>query len=151
MQVHACMGIMPEMLHAAMYILDSYTAKKTDLKPSDYQLAGFAVLVIPYKSEEVGPPKICFMTTFTDEYYGRPEVVQMERDILAMVRFSITQLLPVTLLCQIKMEIPFHQSKAPSNMLFVHVCSKDYTAKATTVKVSMKYSWVFTYKKTRSA
>jgi hypothetical protein len=82
--------------------------------------------VIAYKCKEVGPLEIGFMTTFTDEYYGRPEVVQMEQDILATARFSITQLLPVTLLCHIKMKMPFHQSKAPSNTLFVHVCSKDH-------------------------
>ncbi len=98
MQVHACMNVEPETLHTAIYLLDSYAAKKSDLKPENHQLAGFAALVIAHKCEEVGPPEIGLMSMFTDEYYERPDVAKMEREILATVGFSVTRPLPVTFL-----------------------------------------------------
>ncbi len=98
METHGWFNFATDTLQTAIYVLDEYVSKHTDLRGDQYQLAGITALFIACKNETVKPPSIEDLVTVAERAYSRDDVVGMEKNILRSIDFRINRPLPIAFL-----------------------------------------------------
>ena len=88
-EVHMKFRLFPETLFLCVSIIDRYCSK-VDVKRSKLQLIGVTALLVACKHNEVQPPEVRDYVYITDEAYNRQEVLDMEQDILKVLKWEIS-------------------------------------------------------------
>lgn len=87
--VHLRFKLVPETLFLTTYIIDRYLEKK-EISRSKLQLVGVASLFIACKYEEIHPPELKDFVYITDKAYSKDDILEMEKEVLNELEFSIT-------------------------------------------------------------
>mmetsp|Transcript_5507 Transcript_5507/g.12000 ORF Transcript_5507/g.12000 Transcript_5507/m.12000 type:complete len:508 (+) Transcript_5507:484-2007(+) len=88
-EVHMKFRLVPETLYLCVNLIDRY-CQLVDVKRSELQLVGVTALLVACKYEEIYPPEVRDCVYITDRAYLRQQVLDMEQDILAKLKFRIT-------------------------------------------------------------
>ncbi|EGT33603.1 hypothetical protein CAEBREN_16235 [Caenorhabditis brenneri] len=82
-------GLQKETFHLAVNLVDRVLSS-LEVEKAQFQLVGTTCLMIAAKYEEIFPPEIAEFAIITDNTYRVPEILSMERFILAKFRFIIS-------------------------------------------------------------
>lgn len=86
--LHNKWRLVPEVLYLAINIMDRYLAK-VEVDRDTLQLVAVTSLWIAGKYEEIYPPEVKDCVYSTDRAYTKQNIIDMEADILDVLRFSL--------------------------------------------------------------
>ena len=93
-QVHAYLGLMPEMLFLAVNVIDRVLSARV-ISLAKLPLVGITSLFIASKVEEVvSPPIVCFLNC-TAMSYMRDEMLQVEQYVLKTLKWNLSYTNPI--------------------------------------------------------
>lgn len=87
-EVHIRFRLRPNTLHMCVYIIDAYLTREK-IRRNRLQLLGIAALLIACKVYEIHYPKLEKFTEITDNAYNVEELLNMEQNILIVLKFEI--------------------------------------------------------------
>jgi len=88
-EVHMKFRLLPETLYLCVNIIDRYLSLEQVYR-NRLQLVGVTSLLIACKYEEMYPPEVKDCVYITDRAYTRQDVLDMEANIVKVLRFSLT-------------------------------------------------------------
>ena len=96
-QVHAYLGLMPEMLFLTVNVVDHVLSAHV-VSLAELQLVGITSIFIASKVEEIVSPSIIHFLNCTTASYMRDEMLQVEQYILKMLKGNWSYANPIYLL-----------------------------------------------------
>ena len=87
--VHLKFHLLPETLYITINLIDNYLSQ-TQISRKKLQLVGITCLFIADKYEEIYPPELKDHVDITDKAYSKEDILNMEIDILKVLKFDIT-------------------------------------------------------------
>lgn len=88
-EVHLKFKLLPETLFLTVNYIDRYLSEKIILR-TKLQLVGICCLFIACKYEEIYPPDLKDFVCITDKAYSKEEIIDMENDVLHILKFDLT-------------------------------------------------------------
>ena len=88
-EVHLRFHLVPQTFYCCVFIIDAYLSQ-TQIKRVKLQLLGIAALLIACKIYEIHYPKLEKFTEITDNAYNVEELLEMENNILSVLKFDIS-------------------------------------------------------------
>lgn len=88
-EVHLKFKLMPETLFLTINLLDRYLACRSVVR-KNLQLVGVTAMLLACKYEEIWAPEVQDFVFISDKAYTREQVLEMEKQILGMLKFNLT-------------------------------------------------------------
>lgn len=88
-EVHLKFKLLPETLFITVNLIDRFLEKRNIMR-TKLQLVGVTCLFIACKYEEIYPPVLKDFVYITDNAYSKQEIIEMEFEILSVLKFEIT-------------------------------------------------------------
>jgi hypothetical protein len=88
-EVHFKFKLSQETLFLCTYLIDKYLSKIL-ISKNKLQLVGISALLIACKYEEIFSPELRDFVYVTDKAYTKEEILALETDMLAILKFDIT-------------------------------------------------------------
>ncbi|TYZ62390.1 hypothetical protein PybrP1_010200 [[Pythium] brassicae (nom. inval.)] len=88
--VHCKYDLLPQTLHIASHLIDTYLATDLAVPRQKLQLVGVTALFVAAKYEEIYPPEADDFVRITDNAYTKDELFRMEEQLLAALGYRVT-------------------------------------------------------------
>eukprot|EP00884_Botryococcus_braunii_P000828 jgi/Botrbrau1/10746/Bobra.180_2s0013.1 len=88
-EVHSKFKLMPETLHLAIDLIDRFL-QKSPVTRKNLQLVGVTAMLIASKYEEIWAPELTDFIYISDKAYTRGQIIQMEKMMLNVLKFTLT-------------------------------------------------------------
>lgn len=88
--VHCKYDLLPQTLHIASHLIDTYLSTDLSVPRQKLQLVGVTALFIASKYEEIYPPEAEDFVRITDNAYTRDELFGMEEQMLSKISYRVT-------------------------------------------------------------
>ncbi len=88
-EVHLKFKLLPETLFLTVNLIDRFLSERNILR-TKLQLVGVSCLFIACKYEEIYPPELKDFVFITDNAYNKQEIIEMENEILSVLKFEVT-------------------------------------------------------------
>lgn len=88
--VHCKYDLLPQTLHIASHVIDTYLSTDLAVARQKLQLVGVTALFIAAKYEEIYPPEADDFVRITDNAYTKDELFRMEEQLLATIEYRVT-------------------------------------------------------------
>lgn len=115
----------PETFYLSVDIIDRYLSRKQCTR-AHLQLVGITSVLIAAKHEEIWPPEVKDCVYISANTYQQNEVLTMERDIAATLRFRFTVATPYPILCRLLDASDACETTRHAAMFFLDSAAHDY-------------------------
>jgi cyclin B len=112
---------MPETLFLAVALIDRYLSV-AQVARKNLQLVGVTAMLIAAKYEEIWAPEVRDFVYISDKAYDRPQILAMERDMLAALDYKLTMPTSYQYLARLLKAANVHYEKPLA--LFVAYCAE---------------------------
>lgn len=124
-EVHLKFKLLPETLFLTVNLIDRYLSLERVSKEK-LQLVGVTCMLIASKYEEIYAPIVNDFVYITDNAYSKPEILSMERKIIATLNFDLQITSPLRFLERLQRVVQVEPLFMNLSKYFLELCLVDY-------------------------
>lgn len=125
-EVHLKFKLMPETLFLTVNLIDRYLSMKP-VSRKNLQLVGVTAMLLASKYEEIWAPEVRDFVYISDKAYTRDQILQMERQMLNVLKFQLTVPTPYQFMCRFIKAAGADKQQALLISFLVELCLPEYS------------------------